>query len=123
MPSCLVIDENNIVQKVANRILSGLDIETVAVSGLREAEAILGMKKTRFDLVLLSATMPDTPVDVALRTLRAGPVGTAPILVSLVEANLGLMTRSKRAGASGFLFRPFDRASLSAWVEPFLVAA
>jgi two-component system chemotaxis response regulator CheY len=123
MPSCLVIDENNIVQKVASRILSGLDMETVAVSNLREAEALLDMTKTHFDLVLLSSTMPDTPADVALRALRAGPLGKAPILVSLVEANLGLMTRTKRAGASGFLFRPFDRASLTAWVEPFLAAA
>lgn len=123
MPSCLVIDENNIVQKVASRILSGIHFDTVGVSGMQEAEGLLSMTKTSFDLVLLSSTLPGTPVDVALRSLRGSPVGKAPILVSLVESNLGLMTRAKRAGANGFIFRPFDRASLTAWVEPFLVAA
>ena len=123
MPSCLVIDENNIVQKVASRILSGIRYDTVGVLGMQEAEGLLSMTKTSFDLVLLSSTLPGTPVDVALRALRGSPVGKAPILVSLVESNLGLMTRAKRAGASGFIFRPFDRASLTAWVEPFLVAA
>ncbi len=123
MPSCLVIDENNIVQKVASRILAGIGIDTVGVSGMQEAEGLLSMTKTSFDLVLLSSTLPGVPVETAVRALREGPVGRAPILVSLVESNLGLMTRSKRAGASGFIFRPFDRASLTAWVEPFLVAA
>lgn len=123
MPSCLVIDENNIVLKVASRVLSGLGAETVGVLDMDEALAILDQRTDAFDLVLLSATMPDMPVDVALRNLRAGAVPRAPILVSLVESNLGLMTRSKRAGASGFLFRPFDRATLTAWVQPHLPVA
>ena len=123
MPSCLVIDENNIVLKVAGRVLSGLGVETVGVSTMSEALTLLEQRTDAFDLVLLSATMPDTLVDGAIRTLRAGAVPKAPILVSLVDSNLGLMTRSKRAGANGFLFRPFDRASLTAWVQPFLAAA
>ena len=123
MPSCLVIDENNIVLKVAGRVLAGLGVETVGVSTMSEAVTLLEQRTEAFDLVLLSATMPDTLVDGAIRTLRAGAVPKAPILVSLVESNLGLMTRSKRAGANGFLFRPFDRASLTAWVQPFLAAA
>ena len=73
MPSCLVIDENNIVQKVASRILSGIHFDTVGVSGMQEAEGLLSMTKTSFDLVLLSSTLPGTPVDVALRSLRGSP--------------------------------------------------
>ncbi len=123
MPSCLVIDENHIVLKVAPRILAGLDLETVGVSTLEEGERALGREGASFDLVLLSSTLPDEPVEAALRRLRAGRAPKAAILVSIVESNLGLMTRAKRAGASGFVFRPFDRAGLLAWVGPFADAA
>ena len=63
MPSCLVIDENNIVLKVAGRVLAGLGVETVGVSTMSEALTLLEQRTDAFDLVLLSATMPDTLVD------------------------------------------------------------
>ena len=123
MQSCLVIDENSIVLKVASRVLAGLDARAIGAATLAEAEKLIAGGNERIDLVLLSSTLPDTSVDVALRALRAGSLARTPILVSIVEANLGLMTRSKRAGATGFTFRPFDRASLTAWIEPHMAAA
>ncbi|WP_279477738.1 response regulator [Aureimonas sp. SK2] len=124
MSTCLVIDESSIVAKVASRILSGLDLQTVAASTVLDASRLLAEPAAAAPaLVLLSASLQGTTVDASVKALRANPkTARAKILVSLVESNLGTMTRAKRAGADGFIFRPFDRASLIAWVEPFLEA-
>ena len=124
MSTCLVIDESSIVAKVASRILSGLDLQTVSASTVLDASRLLAEPAAAAPaLVLLSASLQGTTVDASVKALRANPkTARAKILVSLVESNLGTMTRAKRAGADGFIFRPFDRASLIAWVEPFLEA-
>jgi two-component system chemotaxis response regulator CheY len=123
MTQCLVIDDSSVVVKVAARILGGIDIETTGAASLAEAEMLLA-KSGLCELVILSAALDGTPVDAAVKALRAKPAtAKAAILVSLVDANLGVMTRAKRAGANGFIFRPFDRASLLAWVDPFVKVA
>lgn len=124
MSICLIIDESEIVVKVAARILSGIDMETVGAPTLEAALAAIAGREGDLDLVLLSSALGDAPVENHLRALRAAPpTAKAPILVSVVETNLGLMTRAKRAGATGFVFRPFDRASLLAWVDRHLTVA
>ncbi len=124
MSTCLVIDESSIVAKVATRILSGLDLKTVAASTVSDASRLLAEPAADAPvLVLVSASLQGTSVDASVKALRADPkTAKAKILVSLIDANLGTMTRAKRAGADGFIFRPFDRASLIAWVEPFVPA-
>jgi len=117
MPLCLIVDESDIVRKVAGRILAGDGFETAGGATLGDAMASLGERPT-VDLVLLSGALPGASVDIHVRALReATATRNAAILVSIVETNLGLMTRAKRAGANGFVFRPFDRPSLLSWVE------
>ncbi len=124
MPTCLIIDESEIVVKVGARILSGIDLETVGASTVEGGLRALSGKEAGLELVILSGALPDASVDASVRALRAAPAtAKAPILVSIVETNLGLMTRAKRAGASGFVFRPFDRASLLSWVDRHLTVA
>ena len=123
MTKCLVIDESSIVTKVATRILAGIEIETSGVFSLEEARAQLGSEPLP-ELVIVSASLTEMPVETAVKALRALPGGAeAAILVSIVETNLGVMTRAKRAGSNGFIFRPFDRASLLAWIDPFVKVA
>lgn len=125
MTTCLVIDESSIVAKVAARILTGIDLTTVGAESVAGAARLLAEPGAAAPvLVLVSASLQNTTVDASVRVLRADPrTAKAKILVSLVESNLGTMTRAKRAGADGFIFRPFDRASLLEWVGPFVQAA
>ncbi|MBB3949275.1 response regulator [Aureimonas jatrophae] len=124
MPLCLIIDESEIVVKVAARILSGIDMDAVGASTASAGLALLPGREKELELVILSGALPDSTVEANVRALRAAPAtAQVPILVSVVETNLGLMTRAKRAGASGFVFRPFDRASLLAWVDRHLTVA
>ncbi|RIX98722.1 response regulator [Aureimonas flava] len=125
MSTCLVIDESSIVAKVAARILGGIGLETLGSESMEEAARVLGKPGADAPvLVLVSASLQSTTIEASVRALRADPrTAKARILVSLVESNLGTMTRAKRAGADGFIFRPFDRASLLDWVGPFVEAA
>ena len=76
------------------------------------------------DLVIVASLLPDMPAEEFVRALRMRPGGKeAVILASLVEANLGMMTRLKRAGATGFVFKPFDREAMTRWISPYVAAA
>ncbi len=125
MPTCLVIDESSVVAKVAARILTEIDLTTMGADSVSGALKLLAEPGAQAPaLVLVSAALQDVSVDASVRALRAHPqTAKAKILVSLVESNLGTMTRAKRAGADGFIFRPFDRRSLIDWVAPFVERA
>lgn len=119
MQTCLVIDESPVVRKIASRILSMGGYAPETAGTLEEAEAVLS-RLTRLDLAIVSASLPGEPADGVIRALNAHPKAAgAAFLVSLVEAHLGLMTRAKRAGASGFTYRPFDRSLLLEWLAPY----
>ncbi len=122
MSTCLVIDESSIVAKVATRILAGIDLSTLGAESVAGGLGLLAEPGAEAPvLVLVSASLQGGPVEASVRALRADPrTAKAKILVSLVESSLGTMTRAKRAGADGFIFRPFDRKSLLDWVAPFL---
>lgn len=119
MRTCLVIDDSSVVRKVAGRILTKLDVATAEACGGEE-----GIEKLRASaprMILVAASLPDMASDDFVRQVRAMPdCAETTILAMLVEAHLGQMTRLKRAGANGFVFKPFDRASLSRWIDPYL---
>ncbi|WP_152045160.1 response regulator [Aureimonas psammosilenae] len=119
MRTCLVIDDSSIVRKVAGRIIASFDTATAeAASG---AEGLAAAENTMPNLVLVSGNLSDMSGEDFIRRLRALEGGAAvPVIALLVESNLGQMTRLKRAGASGFALKPFDRMSLSMRLETYL---
>lgn len=122
MQSCLIVDDSSVICKVAGRIIFQLGFEVECANSGEEALALLG--DTLPDVVIVSGALADPPSDEFIRTLRAMPTGSEPvILASLVEANLGQMTRLKRAGATGFIYKPFDRNSLTEWLTPYCLSA
>ncbi|GGD94173.1 response regulator [Aureimonas endophytica] len=119
MRICLVIDDSSVVRKVASRILSSFGFTMVeAATG---AEGLVVAGEAGPALVLVAANLSDMPGEDFVRKFRALPAhGDAPVVGLLVESNLGQMTRLKRAGASAFVLKPFDRASLSMRLQPYL---
>lgn len=119
MNTCLVVDDSSVVRKIAARIL--LNATTAVETAATGQEGLALFAEKRIGVVLLASTLPDMAAEEFVRRLRAAPNGGgATVLPMLVEANLGVMTRLKRAGATGFAFKPFDRAALNGWLEPFL---
>ncbi len=65
------------------------------------------------DVIVVDSSLEDMPAAEFIRRIRA-LAGEAPpqILVSLVEVDIGAIMRAKRAGAHGYLLKPFNRPQL-----------
>ena len=120
MQTCLIIDEAPVIRKIASRILLqfGLAVECVATP----AEAQIWIGENGFPDITIVAASASEPsgVDFVREYRRRAGQSPVVILALLAEANLGLMTRLRRAGANGYVFKPFDRRSLSDQLAPYL---
>ncbi|MGB3416535.1 MAG: response regulator [Mesorhizobium sp.] len=111
MKRCMFVDDSSIIRKVAKRILGGPDMLVIEAESGREA---LRMCATDMpDIIVVDATLADMETVDLIRSLRSltSPV-TPQILVSLVEVDIGAIMRAKRAGAQGYLLKPFNRSQL-----------
>ncbi|RUT99187.1 response regulator [Mesorhizobium sp. USDA-HM6] len=111
MKRCLFVDDSSVIRKVAKRILGGSDIVVIeAASGLDAIEICSGDMP---DVVVVDGGLPDMQAVDLIRRIRAIESPVKPqILVSLVEVDVGSIMRAKRAGAQGYLLKPFNRAQL-----------
>ncbi|MCQ8784179.1 response regulator [Mangrovibrevibacter kandeliae] len=119
MQSCLIVDGSEVICKVAGRILfeSGYGVSTA--HSAKEAVAAIESQGMP-GILIVSAILEERPCEDLIRAVRAMPSGQYPaILGAIVEANLGVMTRLKRAGATGFIYKPFDRRLLLGWLAPY----
>ncbi|THF53636.1 response regulator [Allorhizobium terrae] len=110
MKRLMIADSSDVVRKVAHKILSELGYTVSEASTAREA------------LVTCDAQLPDviivdSGIDGALdliTNIRSMPGGAEiRIFYCVIEADLKTMMRGKRAGASDFLLKPFDRQILT----------
>lgn len=111
MTRCLFVDDSGLIRKVAKRILAGVDIAVIeAETG---GDALLLCAAQMPDIVVVDAALPDMDSADFIRHLRAMPGPVRPqILLCLVEMDVPAIMRAKRAGAQGFMLKPFDRAQL-----------
>ncbi|SKA14128.1 response regulator [Consotaella salsifontis] len=123
MHTCLVVDESEVIRKVAARIMFQMGM---VVDGAESADAALKVLREGAmpDLIIVAGTLPDQSGEDAVRAIRSLPSGERPVILGLlVDENLGKMTRLKRAGANGFIYKPFDRERLAGWLSPYIGAA
>jgi len=111
MKRCLFVDDSSVIRKVAKRILGGSDILVVeAATGVDAVEICAGNMP---DVVVVDGALPDIQAVELIRRIRALESPIKPyILVSLVEVDAASIMRAKRAGAQGYLLKPFNRAQL-----------
>jgi CheY-like chemotaxis protein len=74
------------------------------------------------DLALFDWKMPDMEGTAAIRALRADPL-TAPLPILMMSGSDSGPEEAARAGASGFLRKPFDADELVSRVAEMLAAA
>jgi two-component system chemotaxis response regulator CheY len=111
MKRCLFVDDSSVIRKVARRILGGSDIIVVEASTGVEAAEICASDMP--DVVVIDGGLTDVRAVDLIRRIRAIEAPTKPqILVSLVEVDVAAIMRAKRAGAQGYLLKPFNRAQL-----------
>ena len=116
MTSCLLVEPSGVVRKVARRILQreGMEVEEAPDGREALADCMVAVP----EIVMVDAAVPDMEVTDFIRQLRSMPGGHAPkILVCLVELDVPAIMRAKRAGADGFMLKPFDRSQILAAFE------
>jgi two-component system chemotaxis response regulator CheY len=114
MTQCLVVDDSNVVRKVARRILE--DLEFSVIEAEDGAEALLFCRKAMPDLILLDSQMPEMDGMAFLAALRKETMGghRPKVLFCVAENDASHITKALRAGADDFLLKPFDRENVEA---------
>ena len=111
MKRCMFVDDSSVIRKVAKRILGGAEMLVVeAGSGV---EAIELCQAEMPEIIVVDSILPDMTAVEFIQRVRAIPSGVKPqIMLCLVEVDIGAIMRAKRAGAQGYLLKPFNRAQL-----------
>ena len=122
MARCLIVDDSSVIRKVAKRILASAEMMvTEAANG---QEAIDMSAHEMADIIIIDSSLPDMDSSDLVRRLMALPAEFKPhILLCLSELDLGAIMRAKRAGAKGYMLKPFTRSQLLEHFREFRFAA
>jgi two-component system chemotaxis response regulator CheY len=107
----MFVDDSSVIRKVAKRILGGPEMIVVeAGSGL---EALDMCRAEMPDIIVVDSALPDMTAVEFIQCVRGVESPVKPqIMLCLVEVDIGAIMRAKRAGAQGYLLKPFNRAQL-----------
>jgi two-component system chemotaxis response regulator CheY len=113
MKTCLIVDDSEVVRKIARRILEGVKLE------ISEAEngqhALDQCQLSMPDAIVFDGHMPGMGTVEFLSTLRGMSNGKKPFVVYCTSENdTADISRTIAAGADDYLIKPFDRGSLRA---------
>ena len=113
MKHCLVVDDSEVIRKVARRILESMHFE---ISEAETGQQAIEMCKTSTpDAILLDWMMPVMSGVEFLGALRLANLEKRPyIIYATTENDQSELTRAFTAGADDYVLKPFDRASLVA---------
>ncbi len=115
----LVVEDNNVNQKVARRILERLGCEVeIAGNGAQALEMCAG---TTFDLILMDMQMPVMDGVTATTALRQRETGKrrTPVIALTANAMSGEYDRCMAVGMDGFLTKPLSIERLSTVLSGF----
>ena len=113
MKNCLVVDDSDVIRKVARRILERMNFEiTEAENG---QQAIEQCKARVPDVVLVDWMMPVMSGIEFLGALRLAKLDRKPFVVyCTTEHDPADITKAMSAGADDFILKPFDREAIEA---------
>ncbi|RWC17452.1 MAG: response regulator [Mesorhizobium sp.] len=122
MKRCMFIDDSSVIRKVAKRILGGSDM--LVIEAARGFDAVEMCTADMPDIIVVDGALPDMQAEDVIRRVRAmeGPI-RPQILISLVEVDVASIMRAKRAGAQGYLLKPFNRPQLLECFRTLRIAA
>ena len=108
----MIADDSPVIRKVAKRIIEDLGFVVVEAADGLQAQALCSDNMP--DGILIDWDMPGMDGLELIQWFAAYPKAEKlKILYCTSEVNVPLMTRAKRAGASGFLQKPFNRKQIS----------
>ncbi|TKT77397.1 response regulator [Aquamicrobium sp. LC103] len=111
MRRCMIVDDSSVIRKVAKRILGGPDMIVVEAANGREALSMCGAELP--DIILVDGVLPDMQtVDFIREVMSIDPHFKPSVVICMTEFDVGAIMRAKRAGAKGYILKPFNRPLL-----------
>ena len=111
MKRCMFVDDSSVIRKVAKRILNGPDMLVIEAESGHVALDMCANDMP--DIIVVDGSLTDMSVEEFIRNVRTVPSPVKPqSAVSLVEVDIAAIMRAKRAGAQGYLLKPFNRPQL-----------
>lgn len=116
MKIVMIADDSPVIRKVGRRLLE--DMGFVVVDAGDANQLIESCRDNMPDVVIVDRDMPGPDSIEVIREISRMPGNqNTKILYCLSEIIVSEMAKAKRAGASGFLMKPFDRSVLEAKFE------
>ena len=111
MKRCMIVDDSSVIRKVAKRILSGPELLVIEASSA--TEALYMCEADMPNIIVLDMSLPDMDAVEFIRRAVAIESEIKPqIVVCVTQFDIGPIMRAKRAGAKGYILKPFNRQLL-----------
>jgi two-component system chemotaxis response regulator CheY len=111
MKRCMIVDDSSVVRKVAKRILAGPDLVVVEASNGRQAIEMCSAEMP--NLIMVEGSLHDMPtVDFIRHVMTLSATVKPNVIVCFSQFDVAAIMRAKRAGASGYVLKPFNRSHL-----------
>jgi two-component system chemotaxis response regulator CheY len=113
MKRCLVVDDSDVIRRVARRILESLGFQIQEAENGQEALKLCA--EAMPDFILLDWHMPGGmgAMDLLRAFRRASDGNTAHIVYCTTDNDREDISRALEAGADDYLLKPFDREALT----------
>ena len=112
MKFCLIVDENDVVRKVASQIIEGMG--HIPMEATTAEEALERCESSMPDMILLDWYLPSMSAMDFLAALKCIKAEVNPqILYSVTEADPSELRSAFNAGISDFVLKPFDQSTLA----------
>jgi two-component system chemotaxis response regulator CheY len=117
----LVVDDFSTMRRIVRGLLKEMGCSHV--SEAEDGAAALEMLKTqRFDFVVSDVNMPNMTGFQLLQAIRAEPaLRHLPVLMVTAEARKEDIVLAAQSGASGYIVKPFSKATLQDKVQRILL--
>ncbi len=112
MKHCLVVDDSDVIRKVAKRILEEINITSTEAETADQALELC--RQALPDAILLDWSMPSMRPIEFIELLRAEAGGDQPVIFFCTsEYDREHISEAMKAGADRYLMKPFDRESIA----------
>lgn len=113
MKNCLIVDDSNVIRKVARRILE--DMNFIIDEAEDGEQALSKCRHNMPDAILLDWNMPVMDGLEFLIALRQEKNGKTPkVVFCTTENDVAHIMRAMRSGANEYIMKPFDKEIVEA---------
>lgn len=118
MKFCLIVDDSDVIRKVGRKIVEGMGHIAIEAANAREGLDLCAASMP--DMILLDWHLPDMNAVEFLFALRQIDGPRVPqVLYCVTEADPHDLALAYRAGAKGYILKPFDRETLGPKIAEF----